>query len=202
VRRAAGGRPTVGAKQVVAQHGCVSTGSGAANRGKRGDKFDLKTYKDPTHHNDEVQLHSHNQASPLTHPPNLSIANMQRQIRTTRTTNNPGLIDLPRPRRSPAEVAAEKQKKQKTAAAKASKKQEREAQVARVEQQIKIAQKEGQRSLGRVGSNGQVKKTFLRETSTSNDDTAKEVSSFDHFSKPPQPTSPSQGCTPQAHHGH
>jgi len=84
------------------------------------------------------------------------------QLRKNRTTDKPGIIDLPNPRRSSSEVVAEKLKKKETTTAKANKKREQEARVARVEKEIKIAQRETQ-LLGR-GQKGRVKKTFPRET--------------------------------------
>lgn len=98
------------------------------------------------------------------------------QLRKNRTTNNPGIVDLPNPRRSSSEVAAEKAKKKDIAAAKANKKREQEAQVTRVEQEIKIAQKEAKLP-GR--QKGRVKKTFRRETPES--DGVQEVSSPYHI---------------------
>lgn len=62
--------------------------------------------------------------------------------RASRSTNNPGVVDLAKSRRSPAEVAAEKEKKRETAAASAKKKQEQAARVARLEKEIRVAQKE------------------------------------------------------------
>jgi len=74
------------------------------------------------------------------------------QLRTNRTTNNPGLVDLPNKRRSASDVAAETSKKREAAAAKASKKREQEARVASLEKEIKTAQREALRA--------RVKKTF------------------------------------------
>lgn len=99
------------------------------------------------------------------------------QLRKNRTTNNPGIVDLPNPRRSSSEVAAEKAKKKDIAAAKANKKREQEARVARVEQEIKTAQKEAK--LPGRGQKGRVKKTFRRETPES--DGVQEVSSPYHI---------------------
>jgi hypothetical protein len=96
-----------------------------------------------------------------------------RPIRTTRSTNNPGVIDLPKPRRSSADVAAGKLKGKETAAVNAKKKRERVAQVARVEGEIRNAQKEAANFSGR-GQKGRVKKTFPREMPMSNP--AEEVS--------------------------
>jgi len=99
---------------------------------------------------------------------------MRPPTRTTRSNNNPGAVDLPTPRRSPADVAAEKAKSKKTAAANAKKKHERVAQVARVEEEIRTAQKEAAHSSGQ-GPKKQVKRTFPRETPAS--DPAEEVCS-------------------------
>ena len=74
------------------------------------------------------------------------------QLRMNRTTNNPGLVNLPNKRRSASNVAAETSKKKETAAAKASKKREQEARVASLEKEIKTAQREALRAW--------VKKTF------------------------------------------
>lgn len=93
------------------------------------------------------------------------------QLRKNRTTNNPGTVDLPNPRRSSSDVATEKLKKKEIAVAKANKKREQEARVARVEKEIKTAQKEAVVLSGR----GRVKKTFPRETQV---DAAEEASPF------------------------
>jgi len=69
----------------------------------------------------------------------LSITSMRPPARMTRTNNNPGVVDLPKSRRSSADVAAERSKSKKTAAADAKKKREQAAQVARVEEEIRIA---------------------------------------------------------------
>ena len=98
---------------------------------------------------------------------------MQPPIRTTRSTSNPGVVDLPKSRRSSANVAADKLKKKESAAANAKKKRERVAEVARVEGEIRTAQKEATHSLGR-GQKGRAKKTFPRETPAM--DPAEEVS--------------------------
>lgn len=90
--------------------------------------------------------------------------------RGTRTTNNPGLVDLPNSRRAPAEVAAEKQKKKQTAEAKARAKVAKLAQVARVEKEIRIAQKEATQGSQQLGKQGRVKKVFQRETPVDKDD--------------------------------
>jgi len=85
---------------------------------------------------------------------------MRPPSRKNRTTNNPGLIDLPQTRRSSADLVAERQKKKEIADAKAKVKNAKLEQVARVEKEIKVAQKEA----GQVGNRGRVKKTFERET--------------------------------------
>ena len=97
---------------------------------------------------------------------------MQPPSRMTRSTNNPGVVDLPKSRRPSSEVSAEKLKKKETAAANAKKKHEQAAQVARVEREIKAAQKEGTLSSRRVS---RVKKTFSRESA---EDRVNEVSHF------------------------
>ena len=81
--------------------------------------------------------------------------------RNTRSSNNPGLVDLPKPRRSPTDVAADKAEAKKTAAAKAKKMRERAAQVARVENEIRSAQKEAAYASG--SQKKRVKRTFSRE---------------------------------------
>ena len=71
---------------------------------------------------------------------------MRPSPRTTRPTNNLGTVGVPKARRSPTEVAAEEAKKE-TAMAN-TKKGEQAAQLARVEQEVKIAQKEAVRARG------------------------------------------------------
>ena len=68
------------------------------------------------------------------------------QLRQNRTTNNPGLVDLPNRRRPSSEVAAEKTNKKEAAAAKASKKRDQEARVAALEKELKVAQREALRA--------------------------------------------------------
>ena len=101
------------------------------------------------------------------------ITDMQPLSRLTRTTNNLGVVDLPKSRRSSSEVAADKLKKRQTAEASAKKKQEQVARVARVEREIRVAQKEGALSSRPVSP---LKKTFSRDASV--DGQAREVSSF------------------------
>ena len=84
--------------------------------------------------------------------------------RKTRTTNTPGLVDLPKSRRRTADVTAEKQKKKEIAAAKAKAKEAKLAQVARVEKEIRVAQEETTPTFGQAGKRGQAKRTFERET--------------------------------------
>lgn len=86
---------------------------------------------------------------------------MHPPTRTTRSSKNPGIVDLPKPRRSPADVAADKAESKKIAAANAKKKRDRAAQVAQLESEIRIAQKEAAHSSGR-GQKKRVKKTFSR----------------------------------------
>jgi hypothetical protein len=88
---------------------------------------------------------------------------MQPPHRKNRSTNNPGLVDLPKVRKTPAEVATEKQKKKDVAATKAKEKEARLAQVARVEREVRIAQQEGGQGSRLVGRKARVKKTFERE---------------------------------------
>ena len=86
---------------------------------------------------------SHNKPQVLiTYPPLAFVGRMQPPTRTTRSTNNPGAVDVPKACRSSTEVAAEKAKKKETAMGKVKKRNEQAAQMARVEEQIKIAQKE------------------------------------------------------------
>ena len=80
-----------------------------------------------------LRLNPHCRALPST---------MQPPHRSTRSTTHPGVVDQPKPRRSPSEVAAQKLKSQEAAAAKTRKRQEQTARVARVEEEIMIAQKE------------------------------------------------------------
>jgi len=96
---------------------------------------------------------------------------MKPESQQTQTTNNPGVIDLPKSRQSSSQVTTEKSKKKGIAAAKAQKSHEQKAWVTRVEKEIRNAQKEvGQPS--RQGS--QVKRTFPHEATLS-DDAATEV---------------------------
>ena len=62
--------------------------------------------------------------------------------RKTRSSNNTGVVDLPKSRRSPADVAADKAEGKRVAAANAKKTRERAAQVARLENEIRTAQQE------------------------------------------------------------
>ena len=105
----------------------------------------------------------------------LSITSMRPPARTTRSNNNPGVVDLPKSRRSSADVTAERSKNKKATAADAKKKREQAAQVARVEEEIRIAQREAVHSSGQ-GSKKQAKRTFPHETPASGD-LAEEVSS-------------------------
>lgn len=82
---------------------------------------------------------------------------MQPPPQKSQSMNNPGVVDLPKPRKSPAEVAAEKQKKKETAAASAKKKREQAAEVARVEKEIKVAQSEASELLSQAK---QMKRSF------------------------------------------
>jgi len=110
--------------------------------------------------------------------PENAMASMQ--LRKNRTTNNPGLVDLPNPRRSSSDVAAEKQKKQETAAAKAKGKEAQVARVARLEKEIKVAQQEAAQSSRQVGRRGRAKKTFECDAPLNE---VEEVSSFQITSK-------------------
>ena len=135
-----------------------------ADGGKKRSELCFKNYKESTHRSIRTNI------APISGPtfptqailiePKTSMTGMQ--LRKNRTTDKPGIIDLPNPRRSSSEVVAEKLKKKETTTAKANKKREQEARVARVEKEIKIAQRETQ-LLGR-GQKGRVKKTFPRET--------------------------------------
>ena len=84
---------------------------------------------------------------------------MHPPVRTTRSSKNPGVVDLPKPRHSPSDVAADKAESRKITAANAKKKHERAAQVAQVESKIRIAQKEVAHPSGQ-GQKKRVKKTF------------------------------------------
>ena len=108
---------------------------------------------------------------------------MHPPARKTRSTSNPGVVDLPRVRRSPADVAADKAESKRIAEASAKKKRERAAQVARVENEIRAAQKEAAYPSGR-GQNKRVKKTF------SHRDLVEEVSLFNFFSIADSPRLP------------
>jgi len=67
---------------------------------------------------------------------------MQRSDRK-RTTLTPGVVDLPKPWRTNAEVALEKKKKNDAAAVKAESKRLAAVRVAELERQVAIAQREG-----------------------------------------------------------
>ena len=82
--------------------------------------------------------------------------------RQTRTTNAPGLVNLPKPRKSTADVTTEK-KKEEAAVAKAKVKDAKVVRVARVEKEIRIAQREAMQMQGQVGKVGRTKKTFELE---------------------------------------
>ena len=71
------------------------------------------------------------------------ITDMQPPSWLTWMTKNPGVIDLPKSHRSSSEVAADKLKKKQMAEASTKKKQEQVLRVARVEREIRVAQKEG-----------------------------------------------------------
>ena len=162
----------------LAQQCHIPPYSGCPTNRTRGDELNSKNYKKSVYRSDGWPHLTPYQASPLPYlctTSQLAIANMIPETRLTRSTNNPGIVDLPKSRRSSSEVAAEKLKKKQTAAAKAKNKREREAQIARVEREIKIAQNEATQSSG--GRKGRVKRTFPRETPMSDTDVAKEVSS-------------------------
>ena len=97
-------------------------------------------------------------------------------VRNTRSSQSPGVIDLPKARRSPADVAADKAEGKRIAAADAKKKRERAAQVARIENEIRTAQKEAAYPSG-GGQKKRVKKTFSREEIVEDS----EVSQFQFF---------------------
>ena len=121
-------------------------------------------HKKPHGHSDRTQLSSP-LLDPTSHKPSHSklepsITSMQPPVRNNRSTNHPGLVDLPRPRKTTTEVAAKKQTKMDAAATKAKAREAKVAQVARVEREIRLAQQEGAQGLGLVGRRGRVKKTF------------------------------------------
>lgn len=84
-------------------------------------------------------------------------------LRKNRTTDHPGLVDLPAKRRSSSAVAADKSKKKEIAAAKAKQKDAQVARVARLEQEIRLAQREAEvvQSSGRAGKRGRGKKSEI-----------------------------------------
>ena len=88
-----------------------------------------------------------------------------------RTTTTPGIVDLPRPRRSSKEVALEKKKKIDAVAAKAEAKRLAAAQVAEVESRATTGQNKGA-GTNRLGPKQQKKRPV---TSVS-----REVSFSDH----------------------
>ena len=90
-----------------------------------------------------------------------SVTTMQPPTRSTRSNPSPGLIDRPRTRRSAADVAQEKAKKQQAATSKAEDLRRRTAQVGEVEREIRRAQAEALPA--RQGGKGKItKKTFPR----------------------------------------
>ena len=141
--------------------------------------------------------------------PQLSTIDMMPPPRLTRTTNNPGLIDLPKPKKPHSEVTTQKLKKKETAAAKAKVKEARVARVASVEQQVRIAQRE---VAGQVGRRPQVKKAILRERPADEDDEAdmvmrdneaiKGVSRFKTLTKLTPSAHQPSGKTHRVHTGH
>lgn len=98
---------------------------------------------------------------------------MRPPSRKTRTTDNPGAVDLPKSRRKSSEVAVEKEKKKEKAAASAIKKCEQAARVARVEREIEVAQMEA----GPSKKASRVKRAFPRIMSLDKSD-QNEVSAF------------------------
>ena len=60
-----------------------------------------------------------------------------------RTTSTPGVVDLPRPRRTTAEVTLEKKKKSDMAATKAETKRQVGVRLAELERQMAMMQNEG-----------------------------------------------------------
>jgi hypothetical protein len=101
---------------------------------------------------------------------------MQPSPRKTRSHTSPGVVDLPKSRRSPTDVAADKAESKKIALANAKKMRERAAQVARVENEIRTAQKEAAYPPG-GSQKRRVKKTFSRQDIVEDS----EVSLFNFF---------------------
>jgi hypothetical protein len=91
--------------------------------------------------------------------------------RSTRSEASPGVVDLPRSKRSSAVVAQEKSKKQEAARLKAEEARRRAAEVAKVEREVRKAQAEAQVDAraepqavkkGARGKGKMVRKTFAR----------------------------------------
>lgn len=87
---------------------------------------------------------------------------MHLPVRTTWSNCSPGVVDLPKSCRSPADVAADKAEGKKVTAANAKKMRKRAVEVTRVENEIRTAQKEAAHPSG-GGQKKRVKKTFSRE---------------------------------------
>lgn len=88
---------------------------------------------------------------------------MRPPARASRSTNNPGAVDAAKSRRSASEVTADKEKKRDAAVASAKKKQEGAARVARLEKEIRVAQKEKASSSKQVS---RAKRIFPRRDPT------------------------------------
>ena len=114
---------------------------------------------------------------PTTPTSSLSTFNMLPPARNTRSRNNPGVVDLPKPRRSPADVATDKAESKRIATANAKKVREQAAQVARLKNEIRTAQWEAA-SPSRGSQKSRVKRTFSRQDSIVEDS---EVSLFQFF---------------------
>ena len=112
----------------------------------------------------------------------LSAFSMYPPARSTRSNNNPGVVNLPKSRRSPADVAADKAESKKIAAANAKKMRKQAAQVARVENKIRTAQKEAAYASG--SQKKRVKKTFSREDIVEDSEVSLFQFSLDHSDSP------------------
>jgi hypothetical protein len=145
---------------------------------KKGIKAAYQTNERP--HRLDTRLHLSSKPpyhQPTTPTSSLSTLDMLPPARNTRSRNNPGVVDLPKPRRSPADVATDKAESKRIAAANAKKVRERAARVARLENEIRTAQREAASPSG-GSQKSRVKRTVSRQDSIVEDS---EVSLFQSF---------------------
>ena len=135
---------------LLAELGCTGLGRNTPNGGEKWGESGLEQKRYKSHIPDKreatsIRLHllSKSPCYQPSHPTgSLSTFSMQPSSRKTRSHTSPGVVDLPKSRRSSADVAADKAESKKIALANAKKMRERAAQVARVENEIRNAQKE------------------------------------------------------------